>query len=151
MRIGGWRIAVAPVLFVTIPLLAGCEPGEPRGEPTTDDEFGLDGQPPTAQPPAREPPGAEQPTADISEAEIRTIARVYVRLAEMQDEVDARAGEAETSEERASVEEEAFAAMDRVLQEQGMTLERYQQMMQLINADPEARRAFDRMVAGLEG
>ncbi|MDZ7778396.1 MAG: DUF4168 domain-containing protein [Gemmatimonadota bacterium] len=151
MRLRSLKVIVVPLLFTTVPLLAACEPGESRTDPGTADGSDVEGQPPTAEAPAREPPGADQPTADISEAEIRTVARVYVRLTEMQSEIDGRAPEASTEEEQARIEEEAFATMERVLQEHGMTLEQYQQMMQAINADPEARSAFERMVAGLEG
>lgn len=136
---------VSPAIFLALPLFLACQPGDQSmpdgGAP------GMEGQP--AEQPGQMP-GA-QPGAELSDADIETMAEVYVALNELQSDADARAQAAPTPEEQNQIQAEATSEMQTVLQDHGLSVDQYQQMVQLINTDENVRARFEEALADVEG
>lgn len=104
---------------------------------------GMEGQP------AEQP--AQMPGAELSDADIETMAEVYVALNELQSDADARAQAAPTPEEQNQIQAEATSEMQTVLQDHGLSVDEYQQMVQLINTDENVRARFEEALAEVQG
>jgi hypothetical protein len=122
MRVRNWKTGLIPALFIGVPLMLACDPGD-------------QGQGMMQEQPAQ--PGMEtQPTAGVSDTEIETMAEVYVAMTELQEVTDARAAAAATPEEQNRIQAEGSNEMRGILEEHGMSVEEYQEMVQLLNERP---------------
>jgi hypothetical protein len=137
--------AIVPLMFLGIPLLTACEAPD-RGEPSIEE-----------QPAAEEGDGTDLedasdiPTAGISDEDIQTMAEIYVALSEVQAETDARTVIAESPEEESRIQTEANQEMQAVLEEHGVTIDEYQEMVELLNRDPRAQNRFEQALARMQG
>lgn len=156
MRASRFKAAFVPTLLVAVPLALACGPGD-QDQPGMGEQPGMEGGQPQQPGGAGQPgqpgqPGAgEQPTADVSDAQLETMAEVYVEMTELQSDTDAQAQEATSPEEQNAIQAQATEDMQGILEDHGMSVEEYQQMVQLLNTDPQIRERFEEVLAEVEG
>lgn len=156
MRASRFKAAFVPTLLVAVPLALACGPDD-QGQPGTGEQPGMEGGQPQQPGGAGQPgqpgqPGAgEQPTADVSDAQLETMAEVYVEMSALQSETDAQAQEATSPEEQNAIQAQATEDMQAILEDHGMSVEEYQQLVQLLNTDPQIRERFEEVLAEVDG
>lgn len=161
MRAPTFKAALVPALFVAVPLTLACGPDD-QGQPGGGDQPGMEGQQPggAGQPGGAEQPGGagqpgqpggEQPSADVSDDDLETMAEVYVEMQDLQSETDAMSQEATSPEEQNELQAQATEDMQAILDDHGMSVEEYQQMVQLLNTDEEVRERFEEVLAEIDG
>lgn len=139
MRAFEWKTALVPIMFLGIPVLSACEAPDSAGDPGIQEQPAVEGE------------GTGIPTAGISDDDIQTMAEIYVALSEVQAETEARAEIAGSPEEEVQIQTEANEEMRAVLDEHGVTIEEYQEMVELLNRDPRAQDRFEQALLEIQG
>lgn len=146
MRSFGLKTVLVPVMSLGMFSLIACDAPDRAGEP------GMGEQPVVEEGDGTDlRDGSDIPTAGISDEDIRTMAQIYVALTEVQAETDARAEIAGSPEEQTQIQTEANEEMRAVLEDHGMTIEEYQEMVELLNRDPRAQDRFEQALIELQG
>lgn len=142
MRAFELKTVLVPIMFLGIPSLMACEAPEPGGDeqPVVEEGDGTDLE-----------DGSDVPTAGISEEDIQTMAEIYVALSEVQAETEARAEIAGSEEEQSELQAQANEEMRAVLEEHGVTIDEYQEMVELLNRDPRAQDRFEQALLEIQG
>lgn len=86
---------------------------------------------------------------EIEDGELRTFALVYLDVAEIRDDMQHEMEQAATPAAQQELQQEAQTAMRAVLSESPLTIERYTQIGQILNTDPEQRAEFEAVVRDL--
>ncbi|MDZ7778402.1 MAG: DUF4168 domain-containing protein [Gemmatimonadota bacterium] len=145
MRASTFKAAFVPALFVAVPLTLGCGPSDQGQTGTGEQPGGMQQQP--GQP--GQPGGGQQPSADVSDAQLETMAQVYVEMSDLQAETAAEA-EGATPEEQNQLQAQATEDMQGILDDHGMTIEEYQQMVQLLNSDQQIQQRFEEVLTDIQ-
>jgi hypothetical protein len=98
---------------------------------------------------AQTPTPDQVPTPDGEE--LVTFTTAFVEIADVRDEMAVRLEEAETPEEAAEIQSEADAQMMEVLDERELSPDRYNQIVQLINVNPELQAEFEQLLLEVRG
>jgi len=137
--------AIVPLMFLGVPLLVACEAPD-RGAPSVEEQPALEVGDGTDL-----EDGSDMPTAGISDEDIQTMAEIYVALSKVQAETDARAEVSGSPEEESQMQTEVNEEMRVVLEEHGVTIDEYQEMVELLNRDPRAQNRFQQALAEIKG
>jgi hypothetical protein len=91
-----------------------------------------------AQGPDRQPaPEAQQPAPSYSDAELKSFAVAVVQVQRINDAYLPKLKTASTPEEQQQVEKTATSEMVKAVQKEGMTVEKYKQIMNHAQSNPE--------------
>lgn len=85
----------------------------------------------------------------IEDGELRTFAHVYLDVAEVRNDLETNlegAGETEAQQ----LQQEAQTEMRTILEESELSVERYTQIGQILNVDPEQRAEFQAVVEEIQ-
>lgn len=82
----------------------------------------------------------------IEDGELRTFAHVYLDVAEVRDDLESELEETADQAEAQQLQQAAQAEMRGILEESELTIERYTQIGQILNVDPEQRAEFQALV-----
>lgn len=96
----------------------------------------------------QEQPQAQEPI-EVSDDELETFAEAHLEVQEVRAELQASLQQAENAEEAQSAQQEANAEMVEIIQDHDMTTERFSEIVNGINADPELQERFDEVVEEL--
>lgn len=107
----------------------------------------------TAAAPAQQPTQQEQQqdVEDVPEDELRTFAEAYAEIADIRRQMQSDLQEAENRDEATQIQQDADQEMQGILQENGISVERYQEITQILNADPEQRQEFEQILQEVRG
>ncbi len=102
---------------------------------------------PPAQPPAQpeqQPPPPTMPSAptgavDVTEEHLDTFASIYVDMEATRADLQERAAATESPEEMAEIQQEMNQKFVSIIEDNGWTLERYNQVAQTLNTDERLR------------
>ena len=94
-------------------------------------------QTPAQQPAAQQPPG-QQP--DLNETQLRSFAKVYVQVEKILKTYQPQLKEAKTPEEGKQIQNEEMSKINQVLTQEGMDVQSYQRVVQIVNADEGLRK-----------
>ena len=100
------------------------------------------------------PANAQMPEAEAEEIpqdELELFAEIYLEADEIRQELDMQVAAADSPEEAQQIQEEANQRMMQVIEDHGMSLERYQEVTHALNADPEQHQAFLAVLEEIEG
>ena len=94
---------------------------------------------------------AQAQAPPVDHAQVVTLARAYVAIARVRDQVQAELADPKNKkdEEQSRLREKLRAEIARVLRENDLTPARYEQLTRLVSTDREWRREFDAAVAQL--
>jgi hypothetical protein len=93
---------------------------------------------PFAKPaPAQEAPKQQ---TDLSDAQLRSFAKVYVEVQKIQQLYEPRVKEAKTPDEGKKIESEAVSKMEGALTKEGLNEESYRQIFEIARTDEGLRR-----------
>lgn len=104
-----------------------------------------------AAPGAAQQPQPQQDAPEVPEAELETFAEAYADIADIRQELQTELQAAETSEEANQIQQEADSRMQAVLEEHGISVQRYQEITQVLNSNPEQRQEFEQILAEIDG
>lgn len=143
-------LPIIPIIGgATLGLLAACQPQYPQpptAAPQTEsanDGEDLDGT--SAEPTARGPDG------DVSEQEVESFARAYLAIATLERAYAAKLESAANQQESASLQIEAREQMERVIEDEGMTIDEFQAIGQAVDSDEELRNRVESTLEDLQG
>ena len=94
-------------------------------------------QTPAQQPAAQQTPG-QQP--DLNETQLRSFAKVYVQVEKILKTYQPQMKEAKTPEEGKQIQNEEMSKINQVLTQEGMDVQSYQRVVQIVNADEGLRK-----------
>ena len=94
-------------------------------------------QTPAQQPAAQQPP-VQQP--DLNETQLRSFAKVYVQVEKILKTYQPQMKEAKTPEEGKQIQNEEMSKINQVLTQEGMDVQSYQRVVQIVNADEGLRK-----------
>jgi hypothetical protein len=95
-------------------------------------------------------PGVQEGSVWSDDA-METLARAYLALSEVRDELHRELAETHQAGERQEVRRRADARMGEVLVEKGISAEDYERLTFLVSADDDAREAFEAILKRLRG
>ncbi len=96
--------------------------------------------PAEAQIPGDQPGAQEVP--EIPQEDLETFADIYIDVDEVRQDLEMRMGAADSPEEAQQIQQEANELMTGIVEEHGMTVERYTEITEVLNADPEQHQEF---------
>lgn len=102
----------------------------------------------TAQQPT---PQQEADVEDVPEQELETFAEAYAEIAGVRQDMQAELQAAEDREQATQIQQQADQEMQGILQEHDLSVERYQEITQVLNADPEQRQEFEQILEEVRG
>lgn len=133
------KSASALALAALLPLALACDSGDQEAG----DAASQQGQPPAGQQQQQPPPGQQQaPQIEVGEEEMRSFAEAQIEIEGLRGEYQTRLQEAEGQEEARQIEQEANEEMVQVVEDQDLDVQRYTQIAQAIDADPDLRERF---------
>lgn len=103
---------------------------------------GLAGVPAAAQN-APPPPAVQQPAQDISDAELKSFAVAVIEVSRINDTYLPIYYAAGTPEEQKAVEKKATDEMMQAVRNQGITVDRYQHILNQARSDPQVASRVD--------
>lgn len=106
---------------------------------------GLMAAPATAQ--EQQQPAQEM--EEIPEAELETFAEAYIEIMDVRMDLEAQLQAAEDAEQANQLQQQANQEMLVILEEHEIDTRRYQEIVQVLTADPEQRQAFEAIVEEL--
>jgi hypothetical protein len=86
----------------------------------------------------------------IEDGELRTFAHVYLDVAEVRADLENELQENADQAEAQQLQQAAQAEMRTILDESELTIERYTQIGQILNVDPEQRAEFQTVVEEIQ-
>jgi hypothetical protein len=89
--------------------------------------------------------------SEWSDDGMETLARAYLALSEVRDELHRELAETHQAGERQEVRRRADERMAEVLMEKGISAEDYERLTFLVSADDDAREAFEAILLRLRG
>lgn len=105
-------------------------------------------QPAAAQQGQQGPPAAQE--IEVSDDELETFAEAHLEVQEIQLEMEQALQSAETAEAAQAIQQQANQEMGAVVEEEyGMEVNRYTQIAQAINQDPQLQEKFREIVEEL--
>jgi hypothetical protein len=97
------------------------------------------------QPPAA-PPQQQSPATDVSDAEIKTFAKIYVDIQEVRQGFGEQMANAEGREEAQAIQAELQEKTITVIEDHGWSLDKYNTVAAAITADPETKQEAIEMI-----
>lgn len=101
-------------------------------------------QPPQPPPPQQQqpapPPVPDQRSIDVSDADLRKFAQIYVDVEDTRNELSQEMGEAENQQEAQEIQARMHEEIVSTIQDQGWSLNRYNEVANAITNDPELRQ-----------
>jgi len=94
---------------------------------------------------------AQAAPAAPDRAELETFTEAYHEISQVRDEMSPALTTAETAEEANALQQQANDQMMDILEEHGLTVERYSAITQILNQDEELRAEFEAMYAEIIG
>ena len=94
-------------------------------------------QTPAQQPAAQQTPGQQ---SDLNETQLRSFAKVYVQVEKILKTYQPQLKEAKTPEEGKQIQNEEMSKINQVLTQEGMDVQSYQRVVQIVNADEGLRK-----------
>jgi len=94
-------------------------------------------QTPAQQPAAQQTPGQQ---SDLNETQLRSFAKVYVQVEKILKTYGPQLKEAKTPEEGKQIQNEEMLKINQVLTQEGMDVQSYQRVVQIVNADEGLRK-----------
>lgn len=85
------------------------------------------------------------------QAELQTFAEAYVEIGEVRAEMSPDLAAAENAEEANALQQEANDRMMEILEQHGLSVERYSAITQILNSDEELREEFEAVYEELTG
>jgi hypothetical protein len=93
--------------------------------------------------PAPIPPGEQRP---ISDNELRSFAKAYLEFEKIRSEYGPKIGTAPTPQEKGAAEQEAVLKFGETLEKEGMTMQQYSALYQIVSADQQLREKVLRLI-----
>ena len=91
--------------------------------------------------------GQQQAQAEeIPQPELDRYAAAYMEISQIRQGLQQKLQNAESQEERQSIQQEANQTMQAILQEHDISVQRYRQITEILNSDQEQRQEFTAMV-----
>lgn len=90
-----------------------------------------------------------QEPIEVADDELESFAEAHIEVQDVRAELQASLQQSENAEEAQSAQQEANAEMVEIIQDHDMTTERFSQIVNGINADPELQERFDEVVEEL--
>ncbi|NIP59043.1 MAG: DUF4168 domain-containing protein [Gemmatimonadetes bacterium] len=112
--------------------------------------IGLLAAPTAAQETGGEESPAEQ-VAEIPDQELQTFAEAYVQIAQVRSQMRSQVSQAGSQEERSEIQQKANQQMGSILQDHGLSPQRYREITQTLNQDPAQRSQFQQLVQEIQG
>lgn len=91
-------------------------------------------------------PGQQGQAEQIPQEELDRYATAYLEIAQIRQQMQQDMQNAGSQEERQSIRQESNQEMSSVLEDHGMSVERYRQITNILNSDQEQRQAFTALV-----
>ncbi len=91
------------------------------------------------------------PDTDVAQEELETFAEIYVDVDEVRAELEAEMAAADSPEEAQQVQQQANETMTQIVEGHGMSIERYTEITQALNADPELHDEFQSILGQIDG
>jgi hypothetical protein len=90
---------------------------------------------------AQEKPALQQPSNqfEIGDKELKAFAKSYLEFHKIRAEYEPALNQARDSQEQGKIEQEALAKFGKAVQKQGLTLEGYFRLYQIVNANEHIR------------
>ncbi len=91
---------------------------------------------------AQEPPkrSAPSPQATVSDKELRAFAKAYVEFHKIRQAYEPSLKNAQDSKERQKIEQEANSKIEKALEKEGLTTEKYNRIFVAVNGNEELRK-----------
>jgi len=89
------------------------------------------------QPAAQQTPGQQ---SDLNETQLRSFAKVYVQVEKILKTYQPQLKDAKTPEEGKQIQNEEMSKINQVLTQEGMDVQSYQRVVQIVNADEDLRK-----------
>ncbi len=86
----------------------------------------------------------------IEDGEMETFAEVYLVVAEIRADLQAEVDDTSTPQEAQQLQQAAQMEMREALSESPLTIERYTQIGQILNVDPEQRAEFQALLEAMQ-
>lgn len=90
-------------------------------------------------------------TEDIPQEELDQYAEAYVEIAQVRQSLQQQMQNAGSQEERQSIQQEANQQMQSILQDHGISVQRYREITTVLNQDQEQRQEFTALVQEKRG
>jgi hypothetical protein len=98
------------------------------------------------------PTGAEAQAADTpDQEELVQFTEAFLEVTEIRQDMEAQVAQVQSPEEANALQQQANDQMVAVLDEHGLTTERYSEIVNLINQDEEVRNEFEELLVELSG
>jgi len=88
-------------------------------------------------------PDAYTPQAEISDEEMEQAATAYVEIAKIREDFQERLRQAESQEKVQKLQLEANKEMAEVVEDEGLTIQKYNEIIEAVQSDPEMRNKFN--------
>jgi transcription initiation factor IIF auxiliary subunit len=93
-----------------------------------------------------QPMPQQQEAPEVSESQINAFVEAYIAVSEVREEYTARLQEAEDQEQAQQLQQEANDAMTAAIEDNGMSIEEYQEVAMAVNADADVREQVTTML-----
>jgi hypothetical protein len=93
-----------------------------------------------------QPMPQQQEAPEVSESQINAFVEAYIAVNEVREEYTARLQEAEDQEQAQELQQEANEAMTAAIEDNGMSIEEYQEVAMAVNADADVREQVTTML-----
>jgi len=97
------------------------------------------------------PQQPQEQTDSIADEELERFARAYLEIARLTAQMERDTALATSPEEKQEIVRQTRAAMPGVLQEHEITAQRYREIANLLNQDPELRQKFAALLEEIQG
>ncbi len=102
-------------------------------------------------PQEQERPQHEEPAHEISEEELEEFAEVYIEVDAVRENLEEQVAEAQTPQEAEQMQATADQAALQIVEEHGMTVERYTDIAEAVHIDPELNARFQEILEEKQG
>lgn len=92
------------------------------------------------------PPAQEQAVTEVTDAELESFVLAHLEVQQIQNELNAQLQATEDPEQAQAIQQEANQRMLAAIEAQGLTAERFSEIVDTINADPETGQRFAQKV-----
>ena len=93
-----------------------------------------------------QPMPQQQEAPEVSESQINAFVEAYIAVNEVREDYTARLQEAEDQEQAQQLQQEANDAMTAAIEDNGMSIEEYQEVAMAVNADADVREQVTTML-----
>lgn len=93
-----------------------------------------------------QPMPQQQEAPEVSESQINAFVEAYIAVSEVREDYTARLQEAEDQEQAQQLQQEANDAMTAAIEDNGMSIEEYQEVAMAVNADADVREQVTTML-----